>query len=429
MNRGRRLWSKARRAIPGGVNSPVRAFRAVGGCPPFIARGRGAHVFDADGKKYIDYLGSWGPLILGHAEPSVIAAICKTARDGTTFGAATAREVELAELICASVPSIEQVRMVSSGTEALMSAVRLARAHTRRERIVKFSGGYHGHADSFLVSAGSGATTFGHPSSPGVPQALAKLTAVIPYNDIVSISSYLKHHGQTVAAVVVEPVAANAGVIPPKAGFLEALRECTRRCGALLIFDEVVTGFRVGLGGAQEMFGIEPDLTCLGKIVGGGMPLAAFGGPRRIMRHLSPEGPVYQAGTLSGNPLAVAAGLATLRRLRAKPPYAILNRRAGCLARGLAGLFQARGLPFRLNRVGSMMTLFFTDRDVARYEDAKHSDVRRFAAFHRSMLARGVYLPPSQYEAWFVSAAHRDADIGKTLAAAAETISKFSRRR
>lgn len=422
MIRSRKLFSRARRVIPGGVNSPVRAFQAVGGTPPFISRGKGPYVFDADGKKYIDYLGSWGPLILGHAHPAVIRAVCQTAAMGTTFGAATEREVILAELIRDTIPSIEQVRLVSSGTEALMSAVRLARAHTRRERIVKFRGGYHGHADSFLVAAGSGAATFGHPSSPGIPANLARLTTVLPYNRADLITHFLKKHGKTVAAVVVEPIAANAGVIPPKAGFLEALERETRRCGAMLIFDEVVTGFRVAAGGAQELFGIQPDLTCLGKIVGGGLPLAAFGGRKKIMRQLSPEGPVYQAGTLSGNPLAVAAGIATLRHLRAHPPYAMLEETSGRLADGISQLLRHARIAHRLNRVGSMMTLFFTSHEVASFEDAMRSDTHRFASFHRSMLKAGVYLPPAQYEAWFVSAAHTNRTIEETLKRVSQVI-------
>lgn len=419
------LFKEARQFIPGGVNSPVRAFRAVGGSPPFIARGKGPFVFDVDGKKYIDYLGSWGPLILGHAHPKVIRAILAAARHGTTFGAATEREVILARLIQECVPSMERVRLVSSGTEALMSAVRLARAFTRRDRIVKFTGAYHGHADSFLVAAGSGAATFGHPSSPGVPAALAKLTAVLPYNNIPAVTSFLKKHGRGVAAVVVEPVAANAGVIAPKAGFLESLRRETEHCGALLIFDEVVTGFRVALGGAQEMFAVRPDLTSLGKIVGGGMPLAAFGGRSDIMKNLSPEGPVYQAGTLAGNPLAVAAGVATLRILRARQPYAMLENRSERLAGGLAQIFLDRRIPFRLNRVGSMMTVFFTDRDVASFEDAARSDTRRFAAFHRAMIREGVYLPPAQYEAMFVSTAHTRGTVDETLERAARAVRKI----
>ena len=303
-----------------------------------------------------------------------------------------------------------------------MSAARLARAFTRRDRIIKFTGAYHGHADSFLVAAGSGAATFGHPSSPGVPAALAKLTTVLPYNQIETFKKYMKSHGHTVAAVVVEPVAANAGVIPPKAGFLEALRWSTRRSGSILIFDEVVTGFRLGIGGAQELFGIDPDLTCLGKIVGGGLPLAAFGGSRKIMRQLSPEGPVYQAGTLSGNPLAVAAGIATLQVLRAQPPYAILDKRAGRLARGLTRFLKDAGIPHQVNRVGSMMTVFFTNGPITNYEDAKRSDTVKFSAFHKAMLGRGVYLPPSQYESWFVSAAHTDGLIDDTLNRVAQVV-------
>lgn len=415
MNRNRRLISRARRVIPGGVNSPVRAFGAVGGTPPFIVSGNGAIVTDADGKKYIDYLASWGPLILGHAHPVVLKAVRKALARGTTFGAATEREIELAELIRECIPSMEQVRLVSSGTEALMSAIRLARAYTHRNGIIKFTGGYHGHADSFLVAAGSGAATFGHPSSPGVPPELARLTTVLPYNDARAVLSCLSKKGSSIAAVVVEPVSANAGVIAPKAGFLEALRIGTRKCGALLLFDEVVTGFRVGIGGAQEMFGVTPDITCVGKIVGGGLPLAAFGGPRKIMRILSPEGPVYQAGTLSGNPLAVAAGIAVLQYLRTHSPYANLESLAAVLAGGLSDAFHGARVPHRINRVGSMMTVFFTEREVGSFEEAKLSDTRRFARFHQAMMSRGVYLPPAQFEAFFVSTAHTLRLIDETL--------------
>lgn len=417
-----RLLKRACRFIPGGVNSPVRAFHAVGGEPPFITRGHGSFVYDRDGKRYIDYLASWGPLILGHTPPAIIRAVEQAARRGTTFGAATEGEVKLAQLICEMVRGVEQVRLVSSGTEALMSAVRLARAFTRRDRIVKFRGGYHGHADSFLVAAGSGAATFGHPSSPGVPKALARLTSVIAYNDIPAFKEFMARHGRSIAAVFVEPVAANAGVIPPNPGFLETLRRETRRYGALLVFDEVVTGFRVGLGGAQELFGIDPDLTCLGKIVGGGLPLAAFGGRRRIMQMLSPIGPVYQAGTLSGNPLAVAAGLTALQLLRAHPPYAKLEKQTAWLTRGLSGILTDAGIPHRINRVGSMFTVFFCGGPVESFSDAAQSDTRRFAAFHRAMLRNGIYVPPAQFEAWFVSATHDSRIIDETLTRARKAI-------
>ncbi len=425
MIRNASLHRRAVRVIPGGVNSPVRAFRAVGGDPPFIARGKGPYVFDSQGRKYIDLLCSWGPLILGHAHPAIIRAIQQTARRGTTFGAATEREIQLAELIRELIPSIRMVRLVSSGTEALMSVVRLARAATRRNHILKFTGGYHGHADSFLVAAGSGAATFGHPSSPGVPHQLARLTSVLPYNDLHALHRFFQKKGNTLAAVVVEPVAANAGVIPPKSGFLEATRYLSQKYGALLIFDEVVTGFRLGLGGAQDFFGIRPDLTCLGKILGGGLPLAAFGGREDLMRQLSPEGSVYQAGTLSGNPLAVAAGIAALRLLKSHPPYAMLDERSARLAEGLSRHLGLAGIAHRINRVGSMMTLFFTDRDVASFEDAKDCDIGRFASFHRAARRLGVYLPPSQFEAWFVSTAHSAAVISEIIRRMARAVHRL----
>lgn len=422
MSRSRLLFSRAQRSIPGGVNSPVRAFRAVGGIPPFISRGQGAYVYDVDGNQYIDYLASWGPLILGHAHPVILRAVKDAAGKGTTFGATTEQEVILAEMIRNSIPGIEQIRLVSSGSESLMSAVRLARAYTQRDRIVKFAGGYHGHSDSFLVAAGSGAATFGHPSSPGVPASLAKLTTVLPYNRIDALLHFMEKHGRNVAAVIVEPVAANMGVIPPKVGFLEALRRSTRKSGALLIFDEVVTGFRVAPGGAQELFGVDADLVCLGKIVGGGLPLAAFAGPKKIMRHLSPEGPVYQAGTLSGNPIAVSAGIATLKYLQTHPPYAMLEKTSDRLVRELSRLLRNAGIVHRFKRVGSMMTLFFTGRDVLNFEDAKRCDTRRYSLFHRAMLKQGVYFPPSQFEAWFVSVAHTNGLIDQTLERAAKAI-------
>ncbi len=418
----RRFLSRAQRSIPGGVNSPVRAFRAVGGTPPFVAQGKGAIVTDVDGHRYIDYLGSWGPLILGHAHPVVVRAVCDAARRGTTFGAATEREIDLAEMIRTCMPGIERVRLVSSGTEALMTAARLARAWTRRDRIIKFTGAYHGHADSFLVAAGSGAATFGHPSSPGVPRALAELTSVLPYNDIGAVRRFMSKHGRSVAAIFVEPIAANAGVLIPRPGFLQTLRDVTRRSNSLLVFDEVVTGFRVGMGGAQKLYGIKPDLTCLGKIVGGGLPLAAVGGRRDILGMLSPQGPVYQAGTLSGNPLAVAAGLATLRLLRDKPPYAILEKLSARLASGLSDLLTARCVSHRINRVGSMMTIFFAEGLIESYEDAKLCDTQQFAKFHGALICHGIYLPPAQFEAFFVSVAHTSGVIRDTLRRAKKAI-------
>ena len=410
LHRSRSAFRRARRSIPGGVNSPVRAFKAVGGLPILIRRGRGPWIEDLDGNRYLDYVGSWGPLILGHAHPAIVRAVAAAAKRGTTFGAPTEGETELAELIRSGFPSMDLVRLVSSGTEACMSALRVARGFTKRPAVIKFEGCYHGHADPFLVKAGSGAATFGSPTSPGVE---ADHTIVLPYNDTAAFLRAMKRLGKKVAAVIVEPVAGNMGVVPPLMGFLETLREETRRRGALLIFDEVISGFRLGWGGAQTMLGIEPDLTTLGKIVGGGLPLAAYGGRRDIMKIVAPEGPVYQAGTLSGNPLAVAAGIAQLRRLKADPG---IYRRINSLAAELTALFGKAGLT--VNRVGSMATVFFTRGPVLDWTSAAKSDTRAFGRFFRAMLAQGIYLPPSQFEAWFVSAAHTDADIQRTIQAA-----------
>lgn len=425
----RSAFERAQRVIPGGVNSPVRAFAAVGGVPPVIERAQGSHIHDIDGNRYIDYVMSWGPLILGHREERVVAAIGKALRRGTSFGAATELEIELAERIVTHVPSAEKVRLVNSGTEAAMSAIRLARAVTGRDLIVKFAGGYHGHADGLLVEAGSGATTLGIPSSPGVPRAYAALTAVLPYNDSDAVRALFAERGPEVAAVLVEPVAGNMGVVAPAEGFLETLRSVTREAGALLIFDEVITGFRLGLGGAQERYGVIPDLTVLGKIIGGGLPVGAYCGPAELMDRIAPAGPVYQAGTLSGNPLAVAAGLATLEALEEEGFYEELDGKAERLAAGLLQAAEETGVPVTLNRVGSMMTLFFREPPVENHEQACRSDTEAFARFHREMLQRGIYLPPSQFEAVFLSSAHTPEDIDATSAAAREALSALAQSR
>lgn len=403
------LFARAQQSIPGGVNSPVRAFRGVGGTPPFIARGQGSRIFDVDGNEYIDYVCSWGPLILGHRPACVVAALTEALESGTSFGAPTGREVELAELIRQYVPSIEMVRLVNSGTEATMSAVRLARGFTGRELIVKFEGCYHGHVDSLLVKAGSGLATLGIADTAGVPECFAATTLALPYNSIPAAERAFAERGSSIAAVIVEPVAGNMGCVPPQPGFLEALRDLCTRHGALLILDEVMTGFRLSLGGAQQLYGIRPDLTTLGKIVGGGLPLAAYGGRAEILRKVAPTGPVYQAGTLSGNPIAVAAGIAMLRHLIAHPEvYGILEQRTARLCAD-----PPPGLT--VNRVGSMFTFFFTPDPVVDYETAKRADAARFARYFHWMLDRGVYLAPSQFEAGFVSSAHSESDIARTV--------------
>ncbi len=411
MKRSEELFRRAQRVIPGGVNSPVRAFRGVGGTPRFIADGAGSHIFDVDGREYIDYVGSWGPLLLGHRHHAVIAALEETLAIGTSFGAPTEREVELAELITEAVPSIEMVRLVSSGTEAL-SALRLARGFTGRNLAVKFEGCYHGHVDSLLVKAGSGVATLGIPDAAGVPEAFAGTTIALPFNSVEAVERVFAERGSEIAAVIVEPVAGNMGCVPPAPGFLPALRELTSRHGALLVFDEVMTGFRVAYGGAQALYGIKPDLTTLGKVIGGGLPVGAYGGRAEIMRLVAPLGPVYQAGTLSGNPLAVAAGLAVLRHLKAHPEiYKQLEERTAALcAVALEGT--------TVNRVGSMFTLFFTPGPVTDYESAKRSDTARYSEFFHWMLEHGIYLAPSQFEAAFVSAAHTDEDVHRTVEAA-----------
>ncbi len=410
------LFRKASSVIPGGVNSPVRAFRSVGINPLFIARAKKASLWDADGNKFIDYVGSWGPMILGHAHPSVVRAIERAAGRGSSFGAPTEPELRLAELVTKLMPSIELVRMVNSGTEATMSAVRLARAYTKRSKILKFEGCYHGHADSFLIRAGSGAATHGTPDSPGVPASVATDTLNARYNDMESVRGLVARHRGEIAAVIVEPVAGNMGCVPPKPGFLQELRHLCDSEKIVFIMDEVMTGFRVALGGAQERYGVRADLTTLGKIIGGGLPVGAYGGRREIMEWVSPIGPVYQAGTLSGNPLAMAAGVETLRMLsKERRFYAKLEKRARQLETGVRALLDKPGLNYRLNRVGSMFTLFFTGQDVVDYDTAKTSDTRLFGRYFRSMLSRGIYLPPSQFEAAFLSAAHGTREIRATL--------------
>ena len=411
-------FAAAARLMPGGVNSPVRAFRAVGGTPFFVARGEGARIVDVDGRSYVDYVMSWGPLILGHAPKRVTDALRAALDRGTSYGAPTPGEVELAREIAAAVPSMEMLRLVSSGTEAAMSALRVARGTTGRPKLVKFEGGYHGHADSLLVKAGSGGATFGVPDSLGVPADLARLTLTVPYNDLDAVRALLEADGREVAAVIVEPVAGNMGVVPPAPGFLAGLRELTRRHGVLLIFDEVITGFRVAYGGAQARYGVTPDLTILGKIIGGGLPVGAYGGRREIMESVSPLGGVYQAGTLSGNPLAVAAGLETLRALREPGVYETLEARAVALEAGLGEAAARAGVPATVNRVGSMLTAFFTAGPVTDWTSAARADRTRYAAFFHAMLGRGVYLAPSQFEAAFLSLAHSPDEVAMTVEAA-----------
>ncbi len=418
MSRSDDLFETAQRLIPGGVNSPVRAFRAVGGRPFFVERAEGARIWDVDGRSYLDFLGSWGPLILGHCPAVVVEAIVEAARRGTSYGAPTAREVEIAELITRAVPSIQTVRLVSSGTEAAMSAIRLARGATGRDVIVKFDGCYHGHADSLLVRAGSGAATFSLPDSAGVPASLAALTGTLPFNDVEAVRRAFEGRGGEIAAVIVEPVAGNMGVIRPAPGFLQGLRELTARHGALLIFDEVITGFRVAYGGAQSLYGVSPDLTCLGKIIGGGLPVGAYGGRRDLMEQVAPLGAVYQAGTLSGNPLAVAAGVATLRTLEAPSVYRRLDALGAQFQAGLETAARKAGIPATVNRVGSMLTLFFDGGPVIDFTSAKRADTGRYAKFFHGMLSRGIFLAASQFEAAFVSLAHSETDIESAAAAA-----------
>jgi glutamate-1-semialdehyde 2,1-aminomutase len=411
------LFARARALFPGGVNSPVRAFKAVGGTPVFLAKGAGAHVFDADGNRYIDFMGSWGPLILGHADPDVIAAITAAAQDGTTFGASTEREIQLGEELRAAIPSLERMRLVSSGTEATMSALRLARGFTGRDKIIKVEGAYHGHADMLLVAAGSGAATLGIPGSAGVPAAAVADTLLVPWNDEAAVAAVLELHAGKVAAIIIEPIPGNMGLVPPLPGYLAALRRLCDQHQTLLIFDEVITGFRVGRGGAQGLYGIRPDLTCLGKIAGGGLPLGLYGGRADIMAKIAPEGPVYQAGTLSGNPLAVAAGLATVRKL-VPALYQRLELLGQRLEKGVKAAIDRTGIDAHIVRLGSAFTIFFTKLPVTDFATAKRADAAKFGRFFHGLLDRGVYLVPAQLEAGFISAAHTEADIDQFIAAA-----------
>jgi glutamate-1-semialdehyde 2,1-aminomutase len=416
------LFTRAKAVIPGGVNSPVRAFKAVGGGPRFIASAAGSTITDVDGMTYTDYILSWGPMIVGHTHPDVVAAICRCAADGTSFGAPTELEIQLAEEVVAAVPSIEMVRMVSSGTEATMSAIRLARGFTKRDMILKFTGCYHGHVDSLLVEAGSGVITLGIPGTPGIPEDFARHTMTLPYNDLAAVDEAMKSYGDRIAAIIVEPVVGNMGCVLPAPGFLAGLRSACDRHGSLLIFDEVITGFRLAYGGAQQIYGITPDLTCLGKIIGGGLPVGAYGGRAEIMRQIAPEGPVYQAGTLSGNPLAMTAGLATLAILRQEGAYDRLDRMGARLGDGLAKGAADAGIPSIVNRAGSLVTLFFTAGPVTDYTSAAKADTARFRAFFVAMLERGHFIAPSQFEALFLSLAHTDEQIDKTVADAREVL-------
>jgi glutamate-1-semialdehyde 2,1-aminomutase len=419
LEQSRKLQKRAEMLIPGGVNSPVRAFRAVGGDPLFVVKGQGAHIWDADDNEYIDYIGSWGPLILGHAAPVVIEALAAAMRNGTSFGASTPAEADLAELVISAFPHMQKVRFVSSGTEATMSAIRLARAYTKRKYIVKFEGCYHGHADALLVKAGSGVATLGIPGSAGVPEEFTQFTLALPYNDTDALEEAFKKFKNQIACVIIEPVVGNMGCVPPARGYLEAVRAVTSNDGAVLIFDEVMTGFRLAFGGAQELYSIQPDLTTMGKIIGGGLPVGAYGGPSEIMDLVAPLGPMYQAGTLSGNPLAMAAGYAQLRYLKEhRDVYERLEKFSGELVAGVAAAAKAAGVPLTYNRIGSMFTWFFTGGPVTDWDSASKSDTEAFGRFFRNMLDSGVYLPPSQYEAAFLGAAHTEEDVSRTIAAA-----------
>ncbi len=421
------LYRRAVKLIPGGVNSPVRACKSVGADPLFIRRAEGAVIVDADGNRYIDYIGSWGPMILGHNHPAVVKAVTRVLARGTSFGAPTDLEIELAEMVIAAVPSVELVRMVNSGTEAAMSAVRLARGVTQRDLVIKFDGCYHGHADTLLVAAGSGVATLAIPGSPGVPEAVAAHTLSLPYNDSALFKKVMDERGGEVACVIVEPIAGNMGLVPPAQGFLKTLRRETAAHGALLIFDEVMTGFRVAYGGAQALYGITPDLSCFGKIIGGGLPVGAYGGKKKFMSRIAPQGPIYQAGTLSGNPLAMAAGIATLKQIKKKGFYEKLEKKSATLGAGLALAAARAGIPAEVGRVGSMLGIFFCDQPVRNFEEAKRCDLKLFAKFYQGMRREGVYLAPSQFEALFVSAAHTAAQIEATIQAAAKVLGQLGR--
>ncbi len=421
------LYERALKIIPGGVNSPVRACKSVGADPLFIDRADGCLIYDADGNRFIDYIGSWGPMILGHRHPAVVEAITAVLERGTSFGAPTDLEIQLAEMVIDAVASVDVVRMVNSGTEATMSAIRLARGATGRDLVIKFDGCYHGHADTLLVAAGSGVATLGIPGSPGVPQDVVKHTLSLPFNDIEAIKQVMDAKGDKVACVIIEPVAGNMGLVPPAAGFLESLRALTEKHGVILIFDEVMTGFRVAYGGAQTLYGIAPDLTCFGKVIGGGLPVGAYGGKKEIMSQIAPQGPVYQAGTLSGNPIAMIAGIATLEQLKKEGVYESLAEKSSRLATGLAAAAQKSGIAARVDHVGSMLGMFFTDQDVTNFEDAKTCDLERFAAFYQGMRQQGIYIAPSQFEVLFLSAAHSDEHIDATINAVQRVLEELSK--
>lgn len=421
-----KLYARALTLIPGGVNSPVRACQSVGADPLFIDRAQGCLIVDADGNRYIDYIGSWGPMILGHRHPAVIEAVTTVLERGTSFGAPTDLEVQLAQMVIDAVPSVEIVRMVNSGTEASMSVVRLARGITQREIIIKFDGCYHGHADTLLVAAGSGVATLGIPGSPGIPESIAQHTLSLPYNDVDALTQAMAGKGDSVAAIIVEPVAGNMGLVPPQKGFLECLRQVCDRYGSILIFDEVMTGFRVAYGGAQSLYGVYPDLTCFGKIIGGGLPVGAYGGRHDLMSQVAPQGSVYQAGTLSGNPVAMAAGIATLEQIQKDGFYEALDQKAEQLLAGLENLARKADIPVQTQRVGSMLGFFFNDRPVHNFDDAKTSDVEKFSAFYKGMRREGIYIAPSQFEALFVSAAHETEHIEATLDAAERTLAELN---
>ncbi|MEK6590791.1 MAG: glutamate-1-semialdehyde 2,1-aminomutase [Nitrospinota bacterium] len=423
--KSKELFEKAKRLIPGGVNSPVRAFKSVGGKPLFIKKASGSKIYDIDGNEYIDYVGSWGPMIVGHSHPRLVSKLKKAIENGTSYGAPTELEVHLAEMITEAFPSIEMIRMVNSGTEATMSAIRLARAYTKRDKIIKFEGCYHGHVDSLLVKAGSGAATLGLPDSPGIPHDFARNTITLPFNDIERVRDILKKEDDTIACIILEPIIGNIGVVPPKKGFLQELRELTKNNGVILIFDEVMTGFRVAYGGAQELYNIKADITCLGKIIGGGLPVGAYGGKREIMKMVAPAGPVYQAGTLSGNPLAMTAGIETLKILSKPGTYKKLEKISDKLCRGIEEGAQKAGIPVYLGRVGSMFSVFFTEKEVTDYSTAKKSDTALFSKYFLLMLRGGIYLAPSQFEAVFVSLAHSVSDIEKTITVNQESLKKI----
>jgi len=422
LKHSRKLFHEAQHYLPGGVDSPVRAFKAVGGTPPFIVRGQGSKIYDADGNEFVDYVCSWGPLILGHSHPQVVDALKQAIERGTSFGASTELEVILARMVCAAVPSIEMIRFVNSGTEATMTALRLARAFTGRDKIVKFAGGYHGHADGLLAKGGSGLATLGIPDSPGVPLSYAQNTLIAPYNNAEAVEQLFQHYPEEIAAVIIEPIAANMGVVPPHPGFLAGLRKLTSQFGALLIFDEVITGFRVAYGGAQALYGLTPDLTCLGKVIGGGLPVGAYGGRREIMEMMAPVGPVYQAGTLSGNPLAMTAGIETIKLLSQPGVYKQIEDRASCLEKGIAEVASSLNSSINISRVASLLTVFFTGDAVVDYESARRTDTTLFSRFFQHLLSEGIYWPPSQFEAAFVSLAHSDEDIQFTIRAVGKAL-------